>query len=82
MLRIKERIENLDANAMADLALAGHEILGFDTVMPEYSVHQESAVLGCDVDWGIEMQCRSLRLSHIPTFLISRFRKIYLKSLL
>jgi len=43
---------HLDANAMADLALAGHEILGFDTVMPEYSVHQESAALGCHVDWG------------------------------
>ena len=43
---------HLDANAMADLALAGHEILGFDTVMPEYSVHQESAALGCEVDWG------------------------------
>lgn len=43
---------HLDANAMADLALAGHEIVGFDTVMPEYSVHQESAALGCDVDWG------------------------------
>jgi [methyl-Co(III) methanol-specific corrinoid protein]:coenzyme M methyltransferase len=43
---------HLDAHAMADLALAGHEILGFDTVMPEYSVHQESAALGCDVDWG------------------------------
>ena len=41
-----------DASAMADLALAGHEILGFDTVMPEYSVHQESAALGCHVDWG------------------------------
>lgn len=43
---------HVDANAMADLALAGHEILSFDTVMPEYSVHQESAALGCDVDWG------------------------------
>lgn len=41
-----------DANAMAELALAGHEIIGFDTVMPEYSVHQEAAALGCDVDWG------------------------------
>ena len=37
---------------MADLALAGHEILGFDTVMPEYSVQQEAAALGCVVDWG------------------------------
>lgn len=43
---------HLDANAMADLALAGHEIVGFDTVMPEYSVHQESAALGCEVHWG------------------------------
>ena len=43
---------HLDAQAMADLALAGHEIVGFDTVMPEYSVHQESAALGCNVDWG------------------------------
>ena len=41
-----------DSNAMAELALAGHEIIGFDTVMPEYSVHQEAAALGCDVDWG------------------------------
>lgn len=37
---------------MAELALAGHEILGFDNVMPEYSVHQESAAIGCQVDWG------------------------------
>ena len=43
---------HLEANAMADLALAGHEILGFDTVMPEYSVQQEAAALGCDMDWG------------------------------
>lgn len=41
-----------DANAMAELALAGHEIIGFDSVMPEYSVHQEAAALGCEVDWG------------------------------
>jgi [methyl-Co(III) methanol-specific corrinoid protein]:coenzyme M methyltransferase len=43
---------HLNANAMAELALAGHEIIGFDTVMPEYSVQQEAAALGCDVDWG------------------------------
>ncbi len=43
---------HLDSAAMAELALAGHEILGFDTVMPEYSVQQEGAALGCDVDWG------------------------------
>ncbi len=43
---------HLDAQAMADLALAGHEVAGFDTVMPEYSVQQEGAALGCEVDWG------------------------------
>ena len=43
---------HLDAQAMADLALAGHEIAGFDTVMPEYSVVQEAAALGAQVDWG------------------------------
>jgi len=43
---------HVDANAMAELALAGHEIIGFDLVMPEYSVHQEAAALGCEVDWG------------------------------
>ncbi|MFH1349900.1 MAG: MtaA/CmuA family methyltransferase [Pseudomonadota bacterium] len=43
---------HLDPQAMADLAMAGHEIAGFDTVMPEFSVHQESAALGCHVIWG------------------------------
>jgi MtaA/CmuA family methyltransferase len=43
---------HLDAGAMADLALAGWEVLGFDTVMPEYSVVQEAAALGAPVDWG------------------------------
>ncbi|MBW1787067.1 MAG: MtaA/CmuA family methyltransferase [Deltaproteobacteria bacterium] len=43
---------HLNADAMAELAFAGHDILGFDTVMPEYSVDQEAAALGCDVDWG------------------------------
>ena len=43
---------HLEAATMAELALAGHEIIGFDTVMPEYSVHQEAAALGCEVDWG------------------------------
>jgi [methyl-Co(III) methanol-specific corrinoid protein]:coenzyme M methyltransferase len=43
---------HLNPRAMADLAMAGHKIAGFDTVMPEFSVHQESAALGCEVDWG------------------------------
>ena len=43
---------HLDALSMADLALAGCEVLGFDTVMPAYSVVQEAAALGAQVDWG------------------------------
>jgi MtaA/CmuA family methyltransferase len=43
---------HLDAEAMVQLASAGHEILKYDTVMPVFSVTQEAAALGCDVDWG------------------------------
>ena len=43
---------HLEAEAMANLAAAGHEILGYDNVMPLFSVWHESAALGCDVDWG------------------------------
>lgn len=43
---------HLNPEAMAGLALAGHEVVGFDTVMPEYSVVQEAAALGARVDWG------------------------------
>jgi MtaA/CmuA family methyltransferase len=43
---------HLNAHAMAELALAGHVEIGFDTVMPEYSVVQEAAALGAQVDWG------------------------------
>ena len=43
---------HLNVSAMVDLALAGHEIAGFDAVMPEFSVVQEAAALGCEVNWG------------------------------
>ena len=43
---------HLDAGLMAELAAAGHEILNYDSVMPEFSVQQEAAALGCEVDWG------------------------------
>ena len=43
---------HLEARAMVELALAGHEIAGYDAVMPEYSVDQEAAALGCEIDWG------------------------------
>ena len=43
---------HLDAEKMADLSWAGFELLGFDDVMPLFSVWHESSALGCDVDWG------------------------------
>lgn len=43
---------HLDPDAMAELAYAGHEYAGFDVVMPEFSVHQETAALSCEIDWG------------------------------
>lgn len=43
---------NTDPEAMATLAAAGHEVLGFDNVMPIYSVSQEATALGCHVDWA------------------------------
>lgn len=43
---------HLDAEVMAGLAAAGHDILGYDTIAPVFSVQHEAAALGCEVDWG------------------------------
>jgi [methyl-Co(III) methanol-specific corrinoid protein]:coenzyme M methyltransferase len=43
---------HLSATHMARLAATGYTVLGYDTVMPVFSVTQEAAALGCDVDWG------------------------------
>jgi len=43
---------HLDPLKMAELSAAGYEILGFDSIMPEFSVQQEAEALGCVVDWG------------------------------
>jgi len=34
------------------LAMAGHTVLGFDVVMPLFSVCHEAAAMGCRVNWG------------------------------
>ena len=41
-----------DPLKMATLAAGGHEILGFDTILPYFSVHMGSPILGCEMDWG------------------------------
>ena len=43
---------HLDAEKMAGLAAAGYTVIGFDNVMPLFSVWHETAALGCTVDWG------------------------------
>jgi [methyl-Co(III) methanol-specific corrinoid protein]:coenzyme M methyltransferase len=43
---------HLDPVIMAGLAEAGHTVLGFDNVMPLFSVCHESAAIGCGTDWG------------------------------
>lgn len=40
-----------DADTMAQLAAAGYEILGYDTIAPYFSVQQEAAAFGCRVNW-------------------------------
>ncbi len=41
-----------DGQMMADLAAAAYTQLGFDTVMPYFSVCLEASALGCQVYWG------------------------------
>jgi methylthiol:coenzyme M methyltransferase len=41
-----------DPEKMAALAAAGYTDLGFDNMMPLFSVWHESSALGCEVDWG------------------------------
>ncbi|MBT3271905.1 MAG: MtaA/CmuA family methyltransferase, partial [Spirochaetales bacterium] len=43
---------HLDGEKMAKLAEAGHTVLGFDVVMPLFSVCHEAAAMGCNVNWG------------------------------
>lgn len=43
---------HLDGEIMAKLAAGAHDILGYDAIMPYFSVQAEAAALGCEVDWG------------------------------
>lgn len=55
---------HLDAGTMATLAAAGHDLLGYDTVAPYFSVVNEAAALGCTIDWGDATHMPTVR-SHI-----------------
>jgi [methyl-Co(III) methanol-specific corrinoid protein]:coenzyme M methyltransferase len=43
---------HLDGEKMARLAAGAYEILGYDAIMPVFSVVQEAAALGCEISWG------------------------------
>ena len=43
---------HLDGEKMATLAAGAYEILGYDAIMPYFSIQAEAAALGCEVDWG------------------------------
>lgn len=42
---------NRDPELMARLAATGYTELGFDTIMPVFSIIQESSALGCNMQW-------------------------------
>ena len=57
-----------DARKTAELAAAGCELFGFDSVAPYFSIHLEAAALGVDVDWGDPFnmpQVKGVRLERI-----------------
>jgi len=43
---------HLNPGSMAALAAAGHTVMGFDNVMPLFSVCHESAAVGVETNWG------------------------------
>ena len=43
---------NVEPDAMATLAAGAHDVMGFDSVMPIFSIAQEATALGCEVDWS------------------------------
>jgi MtaA/CmuA family methyltransferase len=42
---------NREPEAMARLAATGHTELGFDSIMPVFSIIQESSAIGCKIQW-------------------------------
>ncbi len=42
---------HLDGERMARLGATAHTVLGYDCIMPIFSVQQEAAALGCQMDW-------------------------------
>ena len=56
---------HLDAEKMAALATAGGAELGFDVVMPLFSVCHEAAAMGCNVNWGGPLAMPEFGTAHL-----------------
>jgi [methyl-Co(III) methanol-specific corrinoid protein]:coenzyme M methyltransferase len=69
---------HLDSELMAKLAAAGHTVLGYDVVMPLFSVWHESAALGCPVEWGDRLHMPDCRRAIWKSDADIRFGKDFL----
>jgi len=67
-----------DGELMAKLAVTGHTILGYDVVMPLFSVWHESAALGCPVEWGDRLHMPDCRRAIWKTDVDIKFTKDFL----
>ena len=56
---------NRDPRMMARLAATGYTELGFDSIMPVFSIIQESSALGCQVQWEAKDNWPTVRM-HEP----------------
>jgi [methyl-Co(III) methanol-specific corrinoid protein]:coenzyme M methyltransferase len=70
---------HLDGELMAKLAIAGHTILGYDNVMPLFSVWHESAAIGSPVEWGDRLRMPDCRKAIWKTDADIKFTKGFLK---
>ncbi len=43
---------NVEPEPMAVLAAGAHDVMGYDSVMPIFSIAQEATALGCEVGWS------------------------------
>ena len=54
---------NREPELMARLAATGHTELGFDSIMPVFSIIQESSALGCRIQWEQKDNWPTVRMS-------------------
>ena len=54
---------NREPELMARLAATGYTELGFDTIMPVFTIIQESSALGCKIQWEQKDNWPTVRMS-------------------